>query len=169
MLAQLYYLFRPSSVEEEILHPLDCQALQPASHAETGPFLPFQEEPATLPAALDKLVEVSQDIMRRIDSLTAQVEQLREDNAARRSKRRRLGKAQSAGVGGTAMGAQEPVLGQNNVGQQAEPYLQQGGENMQSGETKGRRCGICREPGHNALTCQKTRPNPNLNDGAADC
>lgn len=157
MLSRLYYMLRLSSPGKETLHPLDCQALQPSSnttkqcpqanHTKSGLNLPREDTQTLPPAALDMFAEISNEIMRRIDSLTAEVERLQEEVSAR-SKRRKLGKAQCR------------CEVQKAVGQQAQPYFQKGdgcndcNDCKQPGETKGRRCRVCGEPGHNVRTCQ---------------
>lgn len=182
MLSRLYYMLRLSPPEEEALHPLDCQALQPpsvttnlhplANHTKSGLNLPPQQDPPTsLLVVMDKLTEISHNIVSRIDSLTAEVEQLREATAAQRRKRRRQGKMQSsAELGDVAIAGENLPQLQKPVKQQVQPHLPQASSCKQPEEVKGRRCGICREPGHNALTCQATTPTSGRpEDGSTSC
>jgi hypothetical protein len=151
------------TAEEETPHPLNCRALQPTNDTRSGLNLPHREEPPTsLPAALDKFVEISQDIMRRIDSLTAEVEQLREQTSAARRKRRKLATSTSAPQGGSATTGDETSQIQQAAGQQQvhSDLRRRDGCDVckQPEEAKSRRCcGVCGTPGHNARTCQ-TQP-----------
>lgn len=154
-------MLRLSLPEEESPHPLDCCALQPTHDTRSGLNFPPQEEtPTSLPAALDKFVEISRDIVRRIDSLAAEVEQLREQTSARR-KRRKLPTPKSAPHGGATVTEDENPQVQNAAGQQIQsnPRQDDGCDACkQLGGAKSRRCcGVCGTPGHNARTCQ-TQP-----------
>lgn len=156
------------TAEEDTPHPLNCRALQPTNDTGSGLNLPPQEDPPTsLPAALDKFLDISQDIMRRIDSLAAEVEQLREQTSARR-KRRKLATPKPAPHGGATVTEDETPQAQNATGQQVQSDLRQGdGCNAckQLEGAKNRRCcGVCGTPGHNARTCQ-TQPTAQTSAG----
>lgn len=159
MLSRLYYFLRLSLPEDETSPPPDCRPLRPTNESRSGLDLPPQEEPLTsLPAALDKFVEISQDIKRRIDTLADDVEQLREQTTARR-KRRKLVPSKPAPHGGAAVMEDEtPQIIQHADEQQvqSDPRPDDGCDACeQLGGAKSRRCcGVCGTPGHNARTCQ---------------
>ena len=109
--------------------------------------------PTSILTAMDQFAKGARGIMHRMALLKAEVETLREANSAL-SKRRRTRKTRLR-RGGSMTIAEGQVLGnQKDSKQQIQHEIRRSSGQKRADETKGRNCGACGKPGHNAQTCQ---------------
>ena len=85
--------------------------------------------------------------------LKTEVEQLREANAVL-STRRRARKTRLRQGGSMTIAEGQALQDQNDVVEQIKQEDRQTRGRKPRDERKGRRCGVCGKPGHNARTCQ---------------
>ena len=109
--------------------------------------------PTSILAAVDQITKGTCGIMHRMALLKAEVEQLREANALL-STRRRARKTRLRQGGSMTIAEGQALQDQNDVDEQIKQEDRQTRGRKPRDERKGRRCGVCGKPGHNARTCQ---------------
>ena len=109
--------------------------------------------PTSILAAVDQITKGTCGIMHKIALLKAENKTLREANATL-SKRRRARKSRLRQGGSMTIAEGQALQGQKAVGQRVEQDTHGPSGRDLPDESKGRRCGVCGKPGHNARTCQ---------------
>ena len=111
--------------------------------------------PTSIFTAIDQVSKGACGIMHRMALLQAEIGQLREANATL-SKRRRARKTRLRQGGSMSIAEGQALQDQKDVEQQLRQEIQLTRSRKPRAGTKGRRCGTCGKPGHNARTCQIT-------------
>ena len=111
--------------------------------------------PTSIFTAIDQVSKGACGIMHRMALLQAEIGQLREANATL-SKRRRARKTRLRQGGSMSIAEGQALQDQKDVEQQLRQEIQLTRSRKPRAGTKGRRCGTCGNPGHNARTCQIT-------------
>jgi hypothetical protein len=109
--------------------------------------------PTSVLSAVDQITKGTCGIMHKLALLKAEVEQLRKANALL-SKRRRARKSRLRQGGSMTIAEGQALHDQNEVEDQIRQEERRARGRKPRDETKGRRCGVCGKPGHNARTCQ---------------
>jgi ribosomal protein L17 len=109
--------------------------------------------PTSILAAMDQFAKGARGIMHQMALLRAEVNELREANATL-SRRRRAKKTRLRLSGSITVAEGQELQDQREITDQIQQETQQSGGRKRRTETRERRCGRCRRPGHNARTCQ---------------
>ncbi len=120
--------------------------------------------PTSILAAMDQFAKGARGIMHKMALLRAENKTLQEANATL-SKRRRARKTRLHQGGSMTIAEGQALQEQKDVEQQVQQEIRQSRGRKPRVERKGRRCGACGKPGHNARTCQITLERSNEEDG----
>ena len=117
--------------------------------------------------AMDQFAKGTCGIMHKMALLKAENQQLREANALL-SKRRRAKKTRLRQGGSITISEGQALQDQNDVEEQIQQEDRKIRGRKPRDETKGRRCGVCGNTGHNARTCQIDLETSNKEDSSED-
>ena len=109
--------------------------------------------PTSILVAMDQFAKGTCGLMHKMALLKAEVNQLQEANAIL-SKRRRARKTRLCKGGSMTIAEGQAIQDQNDVDEQIKQEDRQIRGRKPRDERKGRRCGVCGKPGHNARTCR---------------
>jgi hypothetical protein len=121
--------------------------------------------PTSILAAMDQFSKGTCGTMHKMALLKAEIQLLREANAIL-SKRRRARKTRLRQGGSMTIAEGQALQDQNDVEEQIKQEDRQTRGRKPRDETKGRRCGVCGKPGHNARTCQISIDTSNEEDNS---
>jgi hypothetical protein len=109
--------------------------------------------PTSILAAMDQFAKGARGIMHRMALLKAEVNELREANATL-SRRRKAKKTRLRLSGSMTVAEGQELQDQREITDQIQQETQQSSGRKRRTETRDRRCRKCRQPGHNARTCE---------------
>ena len=109
--------------------------------------------PTSIIAGYESIAKGAKQMAYEIALLRSEVSNLREANE-KLSKRRRTKKKQVLKGGSLSIEEVKDILTQRDVDSQLQTETQQSGGRTRRAETRPRSCGVCKQPGHNARTCQ---------------
>ena len=109
--------------------------------------------PTSILDAMDQFAKGARGIMHKMALLKAENKTLQEANATL-SKRRRAKKTRLRQGGSMSIAEGQALQDQKDVGQRVQERIRQARGRRPRDGAKGRRCGACGKPGHNARTCQ---------------
>ena len=112
-----------------------------------------RSSPTPIIEGYDLVAKGAKQMAYEIALLRSEVSNLREANE-KLSKRRRTKKKQVRKGGSLSIEEVKDILSQRDVDSQLQTETQQSGGRTRRAETRPRSCGICKQPGHNARTCQ---------------